>query len=352
MVRLQTLTLLTLTSFLLSCGGGGGGGSASDGRGIAVEVQQVLAGRTFPTDIAFGPDGEMYVAELTGAILLVRDGVLQSAPYATVAVPQGGGNGLLGIALSRDFERDGAIYAYHTHPEPLRNRVVRMEPQEHGGILEEVVVDGIPTGGHDGGKLLFKGDTLYISTGDAGRPSLALDAESLAGKILRVRQDGSPHSDNPDPNSAVLATGFRNVFGMAEHPGRGEVYVSDNGPECDDEINVVLPGGAYGWRDDYQCGESQAEFLSPIFRSAEPLGITDLAFYRGEMFPEWRDDLFFGDFNTGRIRRIRLGADGRSVELDEVIVTGEHGPILAITPGPDGAIYYSTPDAVYRIVRS
>ncbi len=342
-----------------SCGGGGGGGDegteiiTSDGASYRVEL--VTSGLAFPVSLAFSPDGRLFIAELaSGAIRVLQNGAVLAEPLAVLPALGTGGEGPLGLTLDPDFPINRFIYVYQTEPEPFRNRVLRYRVE--GNTAEDlpvVLLDNIPAGGHNGGKLVFGADGfLYISTGDAGDPSRAQDLGNLGGKILRINRDGEIPADNPFGDSPVYAFGFRNVFGLASYPSSGIIFASDNGPDCDDEINRVGSGENYGWRPSQPCGESEGDFVSPIVRLNPSIGVTGVTVYSGGVFPEFSGNLFVTDYNTGTLRRYVIADQGAGVITEEAaLFSGNYGPIIDVTTGPDGNLYFANQDSVFRVVR-
>ena len=159
-------------------------------------------------------------------------------------VHPGGEGGLLGIALSPGYASDQLLYLYYTAVDD--NRVVRY--RYDGGLVDpHPIVTGIPkAGNHNGGRLRFGPDgNLYIGTGDAGDTRNAQDKESLGGKILRVRPEGSIPDDNPFGN-AVYSYGHRNVQGLG-WDASGRLYASEFGQNAYDELNLIKAGANYGW---------------------------------------------------------------------------------------------------------
>lgn len=332
-----------------ACGGGGGGGTDSTESSLAFDVQPIATGLPFPVGLVALPDGRLLFSELkTGRIRIVEGGAVKNAVFATVDVPVDGADGALGLAVDPEFSSNGFVYLFHTTP-ALTDRVVRFTAAGDTGVDATVIIDNLPYGFHSGGKLGFdNAGNLFVSTGDLGTPDISQDPTSLAGKVLRYTRDGDIPGDNPFAGSPVYATGFRNVFGLAFDARTDRLFVSDNGPDCDDELNLVRPGANYGWRAAYQCGETVPGFEPPLERFPMPLGITGIAFYRGDAFPELRDELLVGDYNFGGLRRYRLSGDG-AVEQAAVLFEGGYGPILEITSGADGLVYFTTQDGLYRL---
>jgi glucose/arabinose dehydrogenase len=153
-----------------------------------------------------------------------------------------GEGGLLGLATSPDYARDGLVYAYYTTGRD--NRIARFRL----GQPPQVIVSGIPVSGiHNGGRLAFGPDgMLYAGTGDASRRGRAGDPGSLGGKVLRMKPDGRPAPGNPFPDSIVFTTGHRNVQGLA-FDASGRLYATEFGQDSFDEINLLQPGNDYGW---------------------------------------------------------------------------------------------------------
>ncbi|MCA0307557.1 MAG: PQQ-dependent sugar dehydrogenase [Actinobacteria bacterium] len=247
-----------------------------------------------PWDVAVLPDGGVLVTLRDEAMLVrVADGTVRARTVVPGVVP-GGEGGLLGLALSPSFADDGLLYLYLTAADD--NRVVRFR-YTGGELLEPLpILTGIPkAGNHNGGRLRFGPDgALYLGTGDAGSPGLAQDRSSLAGKILRIGADGSIPADNPFGN-AVYSYGHRNVQGLG-WDAEGRLYASEFGQNTFDELNLIRPGGNYGWPQ--AEGRSSAEGLvSPalVWRTSEaspsgiavtPEGTVYLAALRGERV--WR----------------------------------------------------------------
>ncbi|MDP8962024.1 MAG: PQQ-dependent sugar dehydrogenase, partial [Actinomycetota bacterium] len=247
----------------------------------------------------------MFVSERRGRVLeLLPNGSRRVAHEFVVDAT--GEAGLLGLAVSASFPADGWLYAYFTSL--VDNRVVRFRP---GGTVEPILT-GIPKAAfHDGGIIAFAPDgTLFVGTGDASVGNRAQDLGSLGGKILRLHPDGAIPADNPFPGSPVWSYGHRNVQGLAWNAA-GQMYANDLGPDADDEINLIRPGGNYGWP--VVTGEAgRNEFIDPIFvRQPEEASWSQLALLQGSSLPQWEGDLFAAALRGQRLWRVRVGADAR-----------------------------------------
>jgi len=207
---------LLLAGVLAGCGIGTGGSPGADGeRGIGAgfgTAEVVASGLEAPWGLAFLPDGSALVSERdSGRILRLRPGAAAEEVARVPGVMADGEGGLLGLAVSPDYQRDRLVYAYLTAA--ADNRIVRFRL----GGTPQVLLAGIPKAGiHNGGRIAFGPDgMLYAGTGDAAQSGNAQDQGSLGGKILRLRPDGGVPDDNPFPGSPVWSLGHRNVQGLA-----------------------------------------------------------------------------------------------------------------------------------------
>jgi glucose/arabinose dehydrogenase len=329
-------------------------------------VQEVfVGGLMLPVAFEFTPDGrQLFVNELYGKVRLVENGELKADPVVVLPTTQGLEQGVLGLALDPAFARNRWFYVLYSQAvegknEPRRNRILRFTELDGRGTEETIIFDNLPigkpgpenvNGDHNGGRIAFGPDgKLYVTVGDAAKRSEVRKAKSLYGKILRLNPDGSTPSDNPDPEEPVWATGLRSPFGLDFQPGTGLPWVSDNGPQGDDEIHRVVRGGNLGWPDAAgKVGAGDGDWIDPIWDSGhERYGPTGLTFYSGNTIPEWRSDLFFCDWNTGSLWRLDLQPPGYdSAGKPEVVAQPCR---LYVRNGPDGALYFSDHHAIYRL---
>ncbi len=189
-----------------------------------------LSGLSFPTNMAFAPDGRLFFTEKeTGQIRIVRNGALLPKPFATLPVVSGAERGLLGIALDPHFDVTPWVYVYFTDATDGRNRLIRIKAHGDVGGAQQTLLDLLDasSGIHNGGDLTFGADgMLYVTVGETGNQALAQDATQLGGKVLRLEPNGSIPADNPfspegTPNEA-WTKGNRNSFGLCVDPDSGD----------------------------------------------------------------------------------------------------------------------------------
>ena len=311
-----------------------GPGTSSGSPGGPPEVVDTLVeGLEVPWGVDFIPDGDAVVTErISGRVDRVGSGG-EVTPLGTVAVavPQGEA-GLLGVAVSPDFETDRTLFLYLTTD--IDNRVVRAELDGSRLGRTTVVLDGIPAGFiHDGGRIAFGPDgQLYVTTGETGNPELAQDPGSLAGKILRITADGDPAPGNPDPGSPVWSLGHRNVQGLA-WDDEGRLWASEFGDSTWDELNLVEKGGNYGWPEVEGVGGG-SDFIDPALvwpvEDASPSG---LAYADGH--------LWMAGLRGQRLWRIKVSAGGKASQ-PTAYFTEDYGRLRTVATAPDGLLWLTT----------
>ena len=337
-------TVTAAVSGLAGCSGSGTetGSTAGALGSVDARVETVATSLEIPWGVAFRDD-TLYLTERPGRLVRIPgaagdgdSGERELVADLTGETRPAGEGGLLGLVFHP--ENREVLYCYQTYrgSDGPRNRVLRgrLTGQSLAGL--EPIVEGIPASSiHNGGRLAIEDRALYATTGDASNADLAQDRSSLAGKVLRLTLDGEPHPENPF-DSPVFSYGHRNPQGLAFRDGK--LYNTEHGPDHDDEINFLEPGGNYGWPIVMGRGE-RGRFVDPLTTYTPTVAPASAAIYDGPI-ADWQNDLFFG----------ALAGDflGRA-ELDETEVTGrgrllegEFGRLRTAFSGPDEHLYVTT----------
>ena len=358
----------------------------SDPPSLDVTVEPVLTDLEIPWDLAFDNEGDLFLTERTG-----RVSRFAQEDIATIAQPedaidtetaadgwwvQGGEGGTLGLAVSPD---DTQLFVYYTaNVGDWENRVVRYDLEASDSAASaEVILDGIPAANvHNGGRIRFGPEGyLWVTTGDADEPGLCRDPDSLAGKVLRIDEDGEPAPGNPsidDGDPRIYTGGHRNVQGI-DWIEDDLPIISEHGPYLRDEVSLLYPGGDYGWddvrggpdddpneEDEYGRYQDHPWVVPPLVHTLgiawAPSGAT---WYTGEAIPSWHNRFLVGGLVSQRLYLVSLTPPGESPPtggqtfdadyLDpaftataHTVLTDEIGRIRHIEPGPDGTLYACT----------
>jgi glucose/arabinose dehydrogenase len=324
-----------------------------------ISMKPIVDGVLVPMAMTFAPDGRMFFNEVSkGTVrILGADGTLQEEPFVQLRVARRKEMGALGLALHPDFANNHWVYVYYSQAkndngDPEDNRIMRYTEVDGQATERTVIMRDLPAGicCHNGGRIGFGHDgKLYATVGDVNDESRAQNPRRLNGKMLRLNDDGSVPSDNPDPSSPVYAMGFRNPYGLAFHPQTGVPYITENGEVGHDEVNRIVAGGNYG--NPVAEGYAQKEgFIDPVWETERgriaPSGGT---FYTGTAMPEYTGDFFFCAYNTGDLTRMRFGGpDFDKLEQHDVLARICY---LDVVNAPDGSLYIAGVTGITRFGR-
>ena len=315
-----------------------------------------------PWSIAFLPDGRMLITERPGRLRVFANGKLERTPLAGVPkVYASGQAGLLDICLHPGFAQNRVLYLSYVSDGPGGPVTMAARAELGDGGLRNVApfFEALPRRRGDlnlGSRLLFdRAGLLYITCGDRFQMKQAQDLADLAGKIVRLKDDGSVPPDNPfvgrtDARPEIFSWGHRNPQGLALHPQTGRIWEVEHGPKGGDELNILKAGANYGWPlvtygvnydgskiTDTRSLPGMEDALRTWVPSISPCG---LCFYTGDRFPGWKDSLFTGALSAYALFRIEL--DGERYRSEERLLEGRLPYIRDVRQGPDGLIYLVT----------
>ena len=336
-------------------------------------IEDYVSDLSFPWSMAWLPDGSLLLTERLGKIKRVRDGAvvaeISGVPELLTASPY---DGLLDIQLDPDFETQPYVYLTLTRGSASARIGVVYRARLEGDAL----VDGqelfstsppAPTGGPNITRIQFLPDkSMLVAVGSSGNPGngMVQRMDGDIGKIIRIRRDGSIPDDNPfvvaDPNAKpqLWATGVRSLGGFALD-GENQVWSLDIGPQGGDELNLMEPGGNYGWPlvtwgfdySGFALSDQQTAsgFVDPVVVWSPSIAPSGLAYYAGDAFPSWRGDLFVGSLADQALRRLRI-RDNKLIH-SERLLPDLNERIRSVATGPDGFIYALTDSSNGKILR-
>jgi len=355
-------------------------------------VTEVATGLDSPWGMAFLPGGQMLVTERSGSLRIVSANGVKSTPISGVpTVDYRGQGGLLDVVLDPAFATNRRIYMSFSQPGPTaadanNTAVARAELNTTTLALSNttVIFEQLPkvvSQGHYGSRLVFdKNGYLFVTLGERqGERAFAQDLTRGHGKVMRITTDGAAALGNPSfttagAQSTIWSYGHRNPQGAALHPSTGELWVNEHGAQGGDELNLSLAGKNYGWPVasysqeygtttpvgsttlagteqpvSYWITRDGSAFTGGMQSSIAPSG---MAFYTGDKFPEYKDNVFLGALAGTALWRVVLGGpDGKTEVFRERLLASRGERIRDVRMGPDGWIYLLTDGAAGKLLR-
>jgi len=328
---------------------------------IATTVQ---SGLSIPWDLAFAPDGRMFVTERVGNILIYASaapGAAQLVNYPVANINASGEAGLMSIDLDPSFASNGLLYVCASMSDGGQwlNQVLRYRMSGNTPMFDGYVIrSGMrANSNHDGCRIRFGPDgKLWVTMGDAGNTANAQNPNVLNGKVMRVNSDGTIPADNPimpgaTARTAIYTMGNRNPQGLTFEPGTGRVIEVEHGDDTHDEINILRAGANYGYpvcRG--PCGDPR--FVDPAWSSGNvTLATSGADFARGVQWGAYDGSLFVAQLKESDLRRFTFA--GAVATQRDIFFNGTYGRIRTARQGPDGSLYLTTSngsnDQVIRI---
>ena len=301
-----------------------------------------------PWSVVFTPDDRIIISERGGNLIIIDQSRTSIIKIPVLGFPFTSEGGLLGITSSPTFQQNNYIYIYMTYQEifDIKNKVTRYTLINNTISDEQTIIDDIPGSAvHNGGRIKFGPDgKLYITTGDAQKPQLSQDINSLAGKILRINPDGTIPQDNPFTNSPVYSYGHRNPQGL-DWNQNGTLLITEHGPSGEfgkrahDEINVIHAGQDYGWPSIFT--DEFDDTIRPVLDTKdETWAPSGAVFYTSENIESLSGKFIVATLYGKHLRVIDVDTSG--VVKSSIPILNEFGRLRDATIGPDGDLYILT----------
>jgi glucose/arabinose dehydrogenase len=341
-------------------------------RGVVVQT-----GLVNPWDIAFLPGGQMIVTERPGRVKIFASGLPNAPLLASTtlySMHASGEAGVMGVAVDHLFWSNHLIYvcASRTFNHQWVNQVIRFRVNANWTITHDryLVASGIRANTIHNGCAVEEGpdQKIWVSTGDSGNGMLAQNPSSLNGKILRINRDGSVPADNPimpgaSARTFVYSMGHRNPQGIAFMPVPSRVYISEHGPDRDDEINWVRPGRNYGWpcvtgysHFNQTCPSGSGPFTNPVWSSGPvTIATSGAAIVNGSVWQDASRQMFIAQLKQSDLRRFSIASVGGPATYRQTYFNNLWGRLRAVVNGPGGTtLYLSTSngsnDKIIRVI--
>jgi aldose sugar dehydrogenase len=346
--------------------------------GVKFKLSVVTKGLVNPWDLVFMPDGSMLITERPGRLRIVRNGVLDPTPVPGLpAIGAQRLGGLQDIALHPNFATNRLLYFTYSKTDG-KGMIMsalgrgRFDGTKLTDVQELIAADPWWNGaGGAASRITFDRDgLLFWATGSTPDTRESQEPNVLRGKVLRLTDEGKPAPGNPFASKAgyrpeIYSMGHRNQLGLAIHPVTGALWSAEHGPNGGDELNIIQPGKNYGWPDvsmgrDYD-GPWQGAFSKdgierPVVYWMPSIAVSDLLFYTGDKFPQWKGNVLVGAMrygeiaNTGHMQRVVFNANGDEVRR-EMLLTDLRQRIRAVKQHADGTIYLLTEEAQGALLR-
>jgi glucose/arabinose dehydrogenase len=335
--------------------------SARQGGIDAIGAIPIVTGLDFPAAFTVGADRRVYYGErFTGELRIFNPANGSDIHWATIPnVTSGGERGLLGLQLiPGSTHLVGYVFATRLVGGVPTNQIIRVS-----AFLQVIFSSNTQSQfNHNGGRILFGPDgNLYAVIGDAQNPDNSQDLNRHAGKILRMTPSGGVPGDNPFPGNLAWSFGIRNSFGFTFDPLTGRMWETENGPECNDELNLIESGKNYAWGPRATCAtpppppaNTNQDGPNPVMPLAwfnPTTAPTGTAFCVGCGIPSAEGNMFFAAFNTRVITKVVLNAQRTGIVSMEPVYTHPH-QILDMERGPDKAVYFSDTQGIYKLVET
>lgn len=338
----------------------------TNAQAIKYEMNNLTTDLEVVWDIVWGSDDYLWVTERPGRVQKIdpKTGNKQLVLDITADVVTGSEQGLMGMAHSPSFSKDGFVFLSYTYNAGKTTRVKIVRYKYNGKVLVEpmTLIDDIQGAGiHDGCRLEFDNDgKLFITTGDAGNTKSPQDLTSVNGKILRINPDGTIPTDNPFygkslARNEIWSFGHRNPQGLVFH--KDIMYSSEHGPNTNDELNIIEKGRNYGWpnvegfcdtkEEMAFCEENNVREPAAVYYEKNTLAVAGIDYYdvsssAKHYNSEWQNSILMTTLKSGLLKQVILSKDRQEVIGEKDIISNEFGRLRAVCVAPDGRVFVGT----------
>lgn len=339
-------------------------------------ISEVVSDLNEPWEVTWGTDEHLWFTEKKGNIMRMNPttGVVKNV-LTIQNVHTGRTPGLLGMVLHPDFKNEPFVYVHYNYvdstltgsvdrrgnPNYIRSRVMRYKYSFQKDTLKnpEPILPEIPGyGAHNGSRLAISDDNkLLFVIGDVADSRNAQTELTLPGKVLRLNLDGSVPADNPIPGNYFYSMGHRNPQGLVS--ANGKIYSSEHGPDNDDEINLIKPGGNYGWPfvEGYCDKENEMAFCDsvmvnePIYDWTPTIAPAGLDYYNHSAIPEWKNNLMLTTLKGQALWLFELDDTGEKIVNERIYLQEQFGRLRDLCVSSSGDVYLITSNTDWNVPR-
>ena len=354
---------------------------ATSAAALTLGKRTVVTGLENPVTFTFAPDGRIFYGErFTGEIHIFDPATRQDDLFASFSVGQLQEQGLLGVVLHPDYPAKPFVYVYLTRDlsggagTNVRNQILRIRDLGGTAGRTKILMENSVGPAHNGGELAFGPDgMLYALIGEKTAPANAQDLSNVFGKVIRMTPNGEIPADNPfvgrpGVNGYLYDYGHRNGFGLAFDPVSGALWQSEAGPECNDEINRIIPGRNYGWGTHATCSTPPEAPLNTNQDGPRP--VLPKAFFAPVITPDGMSfcsscglgagaegDLFFGYFldlgapdgaPRSGIRQASISSNRMRIRSVAIALPNNRF-VFTVESAPNGSLYFSDSVGIYEL---
>jgi glucose/arabinose dehydrogenase len=350
-MNLRNLALLISLPTLISLQCKKSSGNQEPPGAVELRDSVIASGLQHVWELVWGPDDQIWMTERGGRIsrLNLSTGNVTTLLNITEVVSNGEG-GLLGMTIHPDFTNNPYVYVVYNYGTSYREKLVRYTYNNNSLGSPLPLLDNIAAASiHNGSRLRIGPDNkLYMTTGDAANQSLPQNINSVNGKVLRLNLDGTIPADNPVAGNPYWSFGHRNAQGLVF--AGNKLFVSEHGPNNDDEINIIEKGRNYGWPEveGYCNSQDENDFCSannvkePIMAWTPTVAACGLEFYNNDQIPQWKNSLLMVALKNSRLYQMKLNSAQTEIIQTNEYFKNDFGRLRAICISPGGDVYLGT----------